>query len=156
MTASARWEIKCNLADTNGSYVRELQRISDNADPETDAAFDALSPLGNPVPLPGDSEPTRFPAEVLPSVVREVVKATAEALSVPVDLAALTALGVISTAITGAVRIQLKSDWAEPANLYLVGIARSGEGKSPMMTKLAGSIASDRAIPPGRSPAQAC
>ena len=62
--------------------------------------------------------------------------AVADSLSVPVDLAALAALGVISTAIAGAVEIQLKSDWKEPANLYLVGIARSGEGKSPMLTKL--------------------
>ena len=51
------------------------------------------------------------------------------------DLAAVTALGVLSTAIAGAVQVQLRSGWREQANLYLVGIARSGEGKSPMMRK---------------------
>ena len=141
MSAENRWQVVCSLKGRNGHARADAEQRAANVDPDTVAAFDNLAPneessLDNPVPLPGDGEPLPFPVAVLPGAVKAMVCAVADSLSVPVDLAALAALGVISTAIAGAVEIQLKSDWKEPANLYLVGIARSGEGKSPMLTKL--------------------
>lgn len=80
-----------------------------------------------------DEEKTPFPIQCLPEVIRGIVKDTAESLQVPVDFPAMAALGVISTCVQGKYAIQIKPDWKEQINLYLLLTARPSERKSPTL-----------------------
>ena len=44
LSVSTRWHFKCAQEGRDGSLERELQRLSDNVDPETAAAFNDLLP----------------------------------------------------------------------------------------------------------------
>ncbi len=65
-----------------------------------------------------------------------MVESVAASTASPVDLSALVALGVISTAVVGAVELEISRNWREPGALYLCGIAAPGEGKTPIIAKL--------------------
>jgi len=90
----------------------------------------------DPAPLPGDGPRPPYPVDSLPRVVRDMVRAVADYLGTPPDLAALVALGVVATAVVGAVEVELRPGWRQPPTLYLVGIAAPGEMKSPMVAEL--------------------
>lgn len=75
--------------------------------------------------------------EWLPPVLRGMAEAVAANLNVPLDLPALVGLGVASACACGRVGIQLKPDWYEPAQVFLLGVMDSGEGKTPAFRKMA-------------------
>lgn len=77
-----------------------------------------------------------FDPEWLPPVPRAMAQSVADNLSVPFDLPALLALGVASSCACGRVRVQIREGWEEAAQLYLLGILDSGEGKSPAFGKM--------------------
>ena len=74
-----------------------------------------------------------FPVDVLPPIMRNYCKAVSESLQVPVDMPCIAALGVLSASVTGKYYVELKKDWKQPVNLYLLLIARPSERKSPVM-----------------------
>lgn len=74
-----------------------------------------------------------FPVNVLPPVMRNFCKAVSESLQVPVDMPCIASLGVLSAALTGKYYVEVKKDWKQPVNLYLLLIARPSERKSPVM-----------------------
>lgn len=74
-----------------------------------------------------------FPVEVLPPIIRNYCKAVSESLQVPVDMPCVAALGVLSASLTGKYFVEVKKDWKQPVNLYLLLIARPSERKSPVM-----------------------
>jgi hypothetical protein len=86
--------------------------------------------------LGADWTPPRFPIWVLPSRMREMVQALAEAHAVPVDLPALVALGAVATLTARGVSVQPKPDWVAPANLYVAVVAGVGEAKTPVFNAL--------------------
>ena len=67
-------------------------------------------------------------------------EAIAANLSVPPDLPALIGLGVASACTCGRIGVQLKPDWYEPAQLFLLGVLDSGEGKTPAFRHMAGQL----------------
>lgn len=82
-------------------------------------------------PLPAAPVQPYFDLAWLPPVLRDMVQAVADNLSVPVDLPALCGLGVASACACGRVTVRLKTDWQEQAQLFLLCVMKSGEGKTP-------------------------
>lgn len=76
----------------------------------------------------------------LPPVLRSMAEAVAANQNAPVDLPALIGLGVASACACGRVKVRLKPDWEEPAQLFLLGVMGSGEGKTPSFRKMAGRL----------------
>lgn len=82
------------------------------------------------VPLDGTALPP-FPIEALPGWLTEYVAATATALQVPADMAAVVALGAAAAATTGRVSVRVRPGYREPLALWLAVIADPSERKSP-------------------------
>jgi hypothetical protein len=74
---------------------------------------------------------------VFGNAVDGFVEAVAEETATPLDLAAVAALGVCSTVIAGSVVVEADKGWREPVNLYLIGLASPGEGKTPVVSRCA-------------------
>jgi len=89
-----------------------------------------------PVPLPGARITRKFPLAVL-GASAAYVAAVAEATATPVDLAAVSALGVVSTVAAGAVVVEPVVGWHEPVNIYTIALAAPGEGKTPASNTVA-------------------
>ena len=70
--------------------------------------------------------------ELLPPVPRRMAQAVAASTGTPVELAALCALGVSSACAVGRLKLQINASWQEPAQLFLLGLAPPGTGKSPV------------------------
>ncbi|WP_327656030.1 YfjI family protein [Streptomyces sp. NBC_00483] len=74
----------------------------------------------DPVPLTGPRKLTDFPTAALPGWLGEFVAATAEETQTPVDLAGCIALSVLATAAGGRAVVQVRGNWREPTNLFVV------------------------------------
>jgi len=89
-------------------------------------------PLFDPTPPP-------FPLDALPEVMAAFVKAVATQYQVPIDLPAITALGVLATVGTSA-RLDCVN-WSEDTlGLYLLVASPSGDRKSTVMKKVAAPL----------------
>lgn len=71
-----------------------------------------------------------FPTEALPEPIRNYVVALAESTQTPVDMAATSALAVMSVCLQGKYRIKAKDDWSEPLNTFVLNIMEPSERKS--------------------------
>lgn len=71
-----------------------------------------------------------FPCDVLPEIAKSMTNEIAEAALVPVTLAAMNVIGILSASIGGGLLVDSGGGRITPANLYLLGIADSGTGKS--------------------------
>ena len=89
-----------------------------------------------PIPLETISVPA-FPLDALPPPLREHVEDIARAHKVPVDLPAMSALGAVAAAAARRVEVQIGDTHREPLNLYVAGVAGSGERKKAAMQPLA-------------------
>lgn len=87
-------------------------------------------------PLSGSERRAPYPVKALPPVVRDIVEGVTGNLATPADLAALTALGCVATAVVGAVEVELGPSWRQPAALYFCGIAAPGESKTGLIQAL--------------------
>jgi hypothetical protein len=85
-----------------------------------------------PAPIPFDevSPGPPFPVEVLPEWLRNWVEAEAEATQTPVDLAGMLTLAAVGAAIARKFRVEVRSGWSEPTNIYAVVALPPGERKS--------------------------
>lgn len=135
------------LSAASGGFLRlhcgcDHDQVIGRIDP--DGALGLLDEQENdeviwPDPLPLTSPPPpAFPLEILPPVVCEFVTALAAQTETPLDLAAMTALGVLSAAIGG--RVEIEVDWREPVVLYLATVLPSGEGKSPVVKQATAAL----------------
>ena len=120
-----------------GHTVGELMELVNAAttSQEPEVSEKPVEKWEDPTPLPATRDTAPFPSGVLGPVVTEFTEAVAAETATPVDLAAIAALGTVSTVIAGAVVVEPLSGWREPANLYLNCLAAPGEGKTPVMTK---------------------
>lgn len=92
-----------------------------------------------PAPLPLDPPAAGTDAHVgadavlgaLPGWVREHVLAAREELRTPVDLNLANALGVLSSAVAGRLRVRIHSNYAAHTCLFVCSVAPPGELKSP-------------------------
>lgn len=80
--------------------------------------------------------PPSFSAEWLPDPLRSMCKALAENLSVPLDLPACIGLGVASACGCGKIRLNIRDDWTEPGQLYMLVVMDSGSAKTPVFKKM--------------------
>ena len=72
----------------------------------------------------------RFPVEALPKPIADYVAAVSESTQTPLDMAGALSIAVMSTCLQGKFLVQGKSDWFEPLNTYVLGIAPPSERKS--------------------------
>jgi hypothetical protein len=77
-----------------------------------------------------------FPVEALPTIVRRHVEGLAGEFLAPVDMPATMAIGALSAAIAGRVRIRLDRGWFEPTNAYLLSVAEPSTHKSPILARV--------------------
>lgn len=82
---------------------------------------------------------------LMPPVLRNMAEAVATNQSAPFDLPAIIGLGVASACVAGRVRIELRPDWSEAAQLYQLCIMESGEGKTPAFKALTGILMDEQA-----------
>jgi|Deesub1362B_J571_1020462.scaffolds.fasta_scaffold00223_27 hypothetical protein len=81
-----------------------------------------------------------FPFEALPQSLKDFVFKVAESHHVDPSLVACLVLAMLSGLIGNAVRIIPKKGWEEPPFLWVVVVAPSGYGKSPVINTLARPI----------------
>jgi hypothetical protein len=72
-----------------------------------------------------------FPLDALPEPARSFTSETARAIGCDVAFITLPLLATLAAAIGNSRRIRLKRTWSEPAVLWLLPIAESGQHKSP-------------------------
>jgi hypothetical protein len=82
-----------------------------------------------PISLSVQKLPT-FPLDVLPDWVAAQVSNVSDAICIAPDMAAMMALSVLSVGAGSRVAVQPRAGHREPVNLYTLGIAESGEGKT--------------------------
>jgi hypothetical protein len=99
----------------------------------------------SPVVLPeedSEDEPTaaEFPLDALPPVMASMVVAVARCEHVPPALPALVAIGVASASIGAGLEVPSRPSKVARANLFLLGSAESGSGKSETFRVVAGPL----------------
>lgn len=77
-----------------------------------------------------------LPAEALPAVVRNYVCAIAGDLQVFPDMVALMVLAVLAAGLVAKFEVEPKLGWREVLTLFVVGLACSGERKTPVVRGL--------------------
>lgn len=114
--------------------------------------FPALDPL---TPRrPGEAGLPAFPTGALPPVLADYVRAVAASIQTAEDMAAAAVLGVCAAAVQTRWRLEVKPDWVEPLNLYLLTVARPSERKSPILREVTAPLyAFEKAEQARRAPA---
>lgn len=122
----------------------ELYNLDEHA-PTDDKVLHAAPLVDTDKPLKGDGATPfraghgyarRFPTECLPPTMRAYVHDIAERTQVPVDLPALTMLGMIGGASAPRMVIRASAEWVEPTNIYALCALPSSAGKSPAVKEL--------------------
>jgi hypothetical protein len=86
-------------------------------------------PWPDPTPFGTAHLPT-FPDRALPPWLGNYVRAESRATQTPVDLAAMLALAVLSSALAGPIVLNPWGDWIEPLNLFTLVVLPPGHRKS--------------------------
>ena len=72
----------------------------------------------------------RFPVEVFPLPVQQIITATNENLNFPIDFIGASLLFAASIAVGNTHRVEVKKGWLENSVLYLAIVGRAGTNKS--------------------------
>lgn len=83
-------------------------------------------------PLEELEQPPPFPVTALPKPLKDYALALAESYQVPVDLPACLMISACAAAVSKSHIVQLKPDWHEPLNLYVVISMPPASRKSPI------------------------
>ncbi len=92
--------------------------------------------LGDWGELPQIGTPPDFPESALPIIGRDMAAAVAEAVQVPVGMAACFLLGALSTATVGKASVIVREGYSEPIQLYMAVSAMPSERKSACLTAM--------------------
>lgn len=103
------------------------------------ASENDLLPWEKPI-LEKSLETRQIPEKFLPNRFKNVLTGLASALQVDLGLTLVTALSVVSACVQGHVKVAVSSSWVIPVNLYIIGIAESGERKSGIIKFLSKPI----------------
>lgn len=85
-----------------------------------------------------------LPLEAIPeqlAVLRTFCEAASESFQVPVDAVTLLALSVGGAAFAKRIEVEVKADWREPVNLFIVVAMPSGERKSALFRAVTAPVA---------------
>lgn len=85
-----------------------------------------------PIPFEEVNLPA-FPINSLPDSLKQYVTAVSESTATPVDMAAICALAMVSTAVQSKFSILGKDDYSESLNLYTLIVANPAERKSAVV-----------------------
>jgi replicative DNA helicase len=99
---------------------------------EAEARADEAEGWDVPVPLSAVPVLPAFPVSAYRGWLAEEVTALAEFTQTPPDLAATIILSVLSAALGGHARVDIRPGWSEPTNLYTAVALPSGSRKSPV------------------------
>lgn len=89
------------------------------------------------MPIPFDEyDLPSFPVDTLPRAIGDYVAALAESTQTPVDMAATSAIAVLSVCMQGKYQIRAKADWAEPVNTYVLDVMDPSERKSAVQNAM--------------------
>jgi hypothetical protein len=77
-----------------------------------------------------DKKVNRFPVEVFPLPVQQIITATNKNLNFPIDFIGASILYAVSVAVGNTHRVEVKKGWLESSVLYLAIVARAGTNKS--------------------------
>lgn len=88
-----------------------------------------------PIPFEEYNLPA-FPVDALPGAIADYVKALAESTQTPIDMAATSAIAVMSVCMQGKFKIQAKEDWAEPVNTFVLDVMNPSERKSAVQNAM--------------------
>lgn len=124
-------ENETGLPDKNQSAL-------DSRSPVSTVIIDAVAPETAPegftliwLDSEGPLEPGRFPADALPSIIRDVAENVAEVYQVDAGIVFMACLAAISGAIGKSVTVEGGVNGrTTPCNLYMIAGAPSGYGKS--------------------------
>ena len=86
--------------------------------------------------MPDTNKLSVFPVDLLPTVIRDMSKDTAEALQVSNDMAAVAVLAAISLSVQGKFCVNPLPGWLESLNLYTTIIAEPSERKSSVYREI--------------------
>lgn len=118
------------------SALRFYKKVSDSPDyipPDKYGASNDVSEFDEswdePLPI-GESNLPVFPVEALPDVLRNYAIDIGRSTQTPVDMAAVALLTTVSACMRNLYKVQGKTDWYEPTNIYSVIIAEPSERKS--------------------------
>jgi len=136
------------LLEHGGDYrasARALGKDGFGAPPQARTAaakpVQVISPMtGGWKPLPSGVATIPFPLDALPGVLREYVEAVAETTEVPVDLVAISAIGVCSASIRGKAYVKVGSTHEEELCFFMLPLMPSGYRKSQALRKLSRPI----------------
>lgn len=102
--------------------------------PKRDASGSLLGASGGfgteGIPKTDSSEVGPFPVDALPPILRKMVQETSRVTQTPDALGAIVTLGILSASFGGGLLVRSGGGRTTPPNLFLLGIARSGTGKS--------------------------
>lgn len=150
----ARQQEDIDRANRNGGHNPYSQTSqTSQTDDGGNSEVSEVSEWTDPLPVGGAGAVPPFPVDTLPPWLRNFTVDVAHAKQVPVDLAGVLALGALATAMTGRVDVEVRSDWIEPANIYVAVAMPPGERKSPVLRAfvnpllLAEKAAAERAAP---------
>jgi hypothetical protein len=87
-----------------------------------------------PVPIGRSGAVPPFPARLLPGWLRDWVLGEAEATQTPPDLAGNLTLAIAGAALARRVRVRIRGNWTEPANLFTTIALPPGERKSAVFS----------------------
>ena len=105
--------------------------MSDDTDRADDyRAWCAEDDDPDPIPLTPQVKIPKFPVDELPEAIADMVTAVAEAAQVDAAMPATSALSVLSASTGGHAKVEVRSGWREPLNLYTATVANPAERKS--------------------------
>lgn len=85
-------------------------------------------------------KPPEVPLHVFPNRIQSLLINIATACNTPLQIPVACFLGKLAGLIGRSRRILVKESWSEPGNLWIGLVARSGEGKTPVLKKFFGPI----------------
>ena len=108
--------------------------VEDPAESVKEEAWPELKPLGATPNLP------EFPTRCLPEPFAQYVEELAVSLQTPLALPGCLILAMIATAVHGHYRLQVRADWLEPLNIWVVVVLDPGNRKSPVFAKVSAPV----------------
>lgn len=119
-------QIQCAIAEAQLVLVT----VESRHQPAPDLHARAQVTVETPGDVSDELPPAPFPLDALPSAMAGIIAGVSRCERVPLALPAVCALGVISAAIGAGLEVVSGPNRTTPGNLYLVGFADSGSGKS--------------------------
>jgi hypothetical protein len=114
-----------NSKDTNLSSINPVFKTFGNKDFIVETQ--QLLKQGNEIQ---ERKTNRFPVEVFPLPIQQVITATNEHLNFPIDFIGASLLYAVSVAVGNTHRVEVKKEFQQSAVLYLAIVGRAGTTKS--------------------------